>query len=143
MDFISREMQRGEGSDEPSSLFRHEVITFSVIFILFKCFRLKFVEKNIEMKKLTPGRSNLYNGSLEYSYGGYRCLILSRLAISKGFILEHGDSALEAAPAGYDHVIGLSGDQLQHEDIVIYRDHAALPLYLIIYKYKEEEFTFP
>ncbi|CAM9635632.1 unnamed protein product [Ectocarpus sp. 12 AP-2014] len=36
-------------------------------------------------------------------------------------------------PAGYDSVVGEAGGGLNHDELVVYKNEAAIPSYLIVY----------
>ncbi|KIO34826.1 hypothetical protein M407DRAFT_210286 [Tulasnella calospora MUT 4182] len=65
---------------------------------------------------------------------GYRAMLVARIVLGKGFPLKVTTSHLTGPPSGYHSVIGEVGSHLNYDEQVVYKNEAARPAYLIIYK---------
>ncbi|CAM9472315.1 unnamed protein product [Ectocarpus sp. 13 AM-2016] len=63
-----------------------------------------------------------------------RCMFVANVAAGKAF-KTHRTSLQqnECPPAGYDSVVGEVGQGLNYDELVVYKDEAALPTHLIVY----------
>eukprot|EP01118_Nematostelium_gracile_P012878 TRINITY_DN4780_c0_g1_i1.p1 TRINITY_DN4780_c0_g1~~TRINITY_DN4780_c0_g1_i1.p1 ORF type:complete len:469 (+),score=54.30 TRINITY_DN4780_c0_g1_i1:62-1468(+) len=82
----------------------------------------------------TSSKSNDYNDGTRVGLGGkHKAMFLCRVAIGKGHKATSNMQSLQAAPPGFDSVLGEVGGVLNHDEVVVYNEGAILPLYLIIY----------
>ncbi|KAG8954505.1 hypothetical protein FRC04_011833 [Tulasnella sp. 424] len=65
---------------------------------------------------------------------GYRALLVAQVILGKPYPLKVTTSNLIGPPKGYNSVIGEVGSHLNYDEQVVYKDEAALPVYLVVYK---------
>ncbi|CAG8481935.1 15687_t:CDS:2 [Cetraspora pellucida] len=86
----------------------------------------------------TSSKSDDYNdGSLKDFYGvSYKVMILNKVVVGKGHPLTVDNMTLTAPPPGYDSVLGEPSQtgNLNYDEVVVYREEASIPQYLIVYK---------
>ncbi|KDQ55822.1 hypothetical protein JAAARDRAFT_59795 [Jaapia argillacea MUCL 33604] len=81
--------------------------------------------------------SSTSSKSNDYSRNGasstFKALLLNKVVVGRGIQMEHDDTSLTAPPAGYDSVLGEVGKRLNYDELIVYKDEAILPSYLVIY----------
>ncbi|CAG8591629.1 32356_t:CDS:2 [Gigaspora margarita] len=86
----------------------------------------------------TSSKSDDYNdGSLKDFYGvSYKVMLLNKVVVGKGHPLTVDNMTLTAPPMGYDSVLGepSTTGNLNYDEVVVYREEASIPQYLIVYK---------
>ncbi|CAG8504751.1 5742_t:CDS:2 [Acaulospora morrowiae] len=86
----------------------------------------------------TSSKSDDYNeGSLKNHYGtNYKVMILNKVVVGKGYPLTRDNMTLTSPPPGYNSVLGEPSDtgNLNYDEVVVYREEASIPQYLIVYK---------
>ncbi|CAM9848754.1 unnamed protein product [Pylaiella littoralis] len=63
-----------------------------------------------------------------------RCMFVANVAAGKAHTTKDRDLPIKMCPpAGYDSVVGEVGQGLNYDELVVYKDEAALPTHLIVY----------
>mmetsp|Transcript_14240 Transcript_14240/g.19845 ORF Transcript_14240/g.19845 Transcript_14240/m.19845 type:complete len:409 (-) Transcript_14240:21-1247(-) len=84
----------------------------------------------------TSSKSDDYNNGTSTGLGsGTKAMFVCRVVVGKGKKLTQSDSTLNAAPTGYDSVLGETGGELNYDEVVVYDEDAVVPSYLIIYQH--------
>eukprot|EP00698_Gefionella_okellyi_P017648 TRINITY_DN519_c0_g1_i1.p1 TRINITY_DN519_c0_g1~~TRINITY_DN519_c0_g1_i1.p1 ORF type:complete len:647 (+),score=165.96 TRINITY_DN519_c0_g1_i1:81-2021(+) len=68
---------------------------------------------------------------LNLPQGATRVLFMAKVVVGKGCKKLQNDVDLEAAPEGYDSVLGEVGQALNYDELVVYRDDAAILRYML------------
>lgn len=61
-------------------------------------------------------------------------MFLAHVVVGRGYKTITDISHLSQPPNGYDSVLGEPGGSLNHDELVVYKNEAALPAYFIIYR---------
>lgn len=83
-------------------------------------------------------KSHDYNVRSEQGLGSrVRSMFLARVVVGKGHIETTGSYSQRVAPNGHDSLIAKAGvtPKVNYDELIIFNDSAALPSYLVIYKY--------
>eukprot|EP00904_Undaria_pinnatifida_P004166 jgi/Undpi1/13750/HiC_scaffold_9.g03403.m1 len=82
------------------------------------------------------GKANDYAQQSEKLWQGkkWRCMFTASVVVGRPFnTTEARLPADMCPPQGYDAVVGEVGSNLNHDEVVVYNDDAAMPTYLIVY----------
>ncbi|TFY64913.1 hypothetical protein EVG20_g5789 [Dentipellis fragilis] len=63
----------------------------------------------------------------------YKAMLLTKVAVGRGFKSLVDMRTLTAPPKGYNSVLGEVGVSLNYDELVVYRSNAIIPVYLVIY----------
>lgn len=61
-------------------------------------------------------------------------ILLNKVVVGKGYKMLSDDTSLAAPPSGFDSVLAEKGGSLNHDELVVYRDDAIRPSYLVLYE---------
>lgn len=98
----------------------------------------RYVWKNINFQRfghgfyLAPNPSKCHDYT--QGYGGYRAMLLCDICPGNKYKQTTNDISLGGPPDGYDSVYGVSGVELNHDEIVVYNPDAVMPRYIIVYQ---------
>ncbi|CAG8581790.1 22451_t:CDS:10, partial [Gigaspora margarita] len=99
--------------------------------------------EKVEAKQLlaaTSSKSDDYNsGSLNILNNiSYKVMFLNKVVVGKGCLLTKDNGKLSSPPTGYDSILGepSTNGSLNYDEIVVFKDEASIPQYLIVYKVK-------
>jgi len=82
----------------------------------------------------TSSKSNDYNGGTNTGLGGnYKAMFVCKVICGKVKKLYEDETSLTQAPNGFDSVVGEVGQDLNYDEVVIYKEEGCIPSYLIIY----------
>lgn len=88
----------------------------------------------------TSSKSDDYNsGSLNILNNvSYKVMFLNKVVVGKGCLLTKNNGKLSSLPTGYDSILGepSTNGSLNYDEIVVFKDEASIPQYLIVYKVK-------
>ncbi|CAH1757966.1 8503_t:CDS:2 [Entrophospora sp. SA101] len=88
----------------------------------------------------TSSKSDDYNeGSLKYFQGSnYKVMILNKVVVGQGYQLTKDNMKLVEPPPGFNSILGEPSKtgNLNYDEVVVYREEASIPQYLIVYKVK-------
>eukprot|EP00698_Gefionella_okellyi_P022195 TRINITY_DN731_c0_g1_i1.p1 TRINITY_DN731_c0_g1~~TRINITY_DN731_c0_g1_i1.p1 ORF type:complete len:684 (-),score=107.90 TRINITY_DN731_c0_g1_i1:64-2115(-) len=110
--------------------------------IIRSSFRVSKAQSNISFARFgagtyftsTSSKCHDYNTKSETGLGaGVRATFMVQVMIGLGCKLTTDNTTLKSAPAGYDSVLGETGDVLNYDELVIYEDGGMLPKYLVVY----------
>ncbi|KNZ77577.1 hypothetical protein J132_05111, partial [Termitomyces sp. J132] len=62
-----------------------------------------------------------------------KAILLNKVVVGNGYKLRTGNSNLKAPPSGFDSVLGETGKDLNYDELVIYRNDAIRPSFLVLY----------
>jgi hypothetical protein len=81
---------------------------------------------------LAPNSSKCH----DYTEGayGYRAMLLCDVLPGRKYNLKTNNEELTGPPPGYDSVYGQIGRKLNYPEIVIYKEQAVMPRYIVVYK---------
>ncbi|RIA97887.1 hypothetical protein C1645_751053 [Glomus cerebriforme] len=86
----------------------------------------------------TSSKSDDYNeGSLvNYMGENYKVMLLNKVVVGKGHALTRDAMTLMSPPDGHDSVLGepSANGNLNYDEVVVYKEAASIPQYLIVYK---------
>ncbi|CAB4408715.1 unnamed protein product [Rhizophagus irregularis] len=86
----------------------------------------------------TSSKSDDYNEGSLITYMGvnYKMMLLNKVVVGKGYALTRDAMTLTSPPDGFDSVLGepSSNGSLNYDEIVVYKEEASIPQYLIIYQ---------
>ena len=82
----------------------------------------------------TSGKSNDYaTGSERLRHGRlWRTLFLAKVAAGTAFRTTEAELDITRPPDGYDSVVGNVGPNLNYDELVVYKEAAALPEFLVV-----------
>ncbi|KAL6061398.1 PARP catalytic domain-containing protein [Balamuthia mandrillaris] len=86
----------------------------------------------------TSSKSHSYNDNSERvgpRGERLRVMFLCKVATGREYVTNNSKN-FNGLPRGYDSVVGVPGNELNHDETVIYNDVAAIPSYLIVYSYR-------
>jgi len=63
-----------------------------------------------------------------------KVIMLNKVVVGKGYKLLKTSMALTAPPAGYDSVLGETGQSLKHDEVIVYKNDAIRPAYVVVYR---------
>ncbi|EIM89674.1 ADP-ribosylation, partial [Stereum hirsutum FP-91666 SS1] len=82
----------------------------------------------------TSSKSDDYAKNLGYATtSNYKTMLLNLVAVGNAFKTYDDMDDLTSPPAGYDAVIGEVGGTLNYDELVVYRNDAIIPAYLVVY----------
>lgn len=61
-------------------------------------------------------------------------MLLNKVIVGKGCKLHKDNETLKAPPRGFDSVLGEKGQDLNHDELVVYTNDAIRPSYLVMYE---------
>jgi hypothetical protein len=66
----------------------------------------------------------------------YKMMLLNKVVVGKGYALTRDAMTLTSPPDGFDSVLGepSSNGSLNYDEVVVYKEEASIPQYLIIYQ---------
>lgn len=64
----------------------------------------------------------------------YRAMLLFEVCTGNKFKRTRQDTKLRAPPQGYDSVYGMTGGELNYEEIILFNPDATLPKFIILYQ---------
>ncbi|CAG8458216.1 9554_t:CDS:2 [Gigaspora rosea] len=64
----------------------------------------------------------------------YKAMLLNKVVVGRAFEMLEENKDMEGSPANYDSVVGEPGEKLNHDELIVYKECACLPRYLIIYE---------
>jgi hypothetical protein len=66
----------------------------------------------------------------------YKMMLLNKVVVGKGYALTRDAMTLTSPPDGYDSVLGepSAAGNLNYDEVVVYKEAASIPQYLIVYK---------
>ncbi|KIO21985.1 hypothetical protein M407DRAFT_217386 [Tulasnella calospora MUT 4182] len=79
----------------------------------------------------TSSKADDYAESAVPSY--YKAMLLAKVIVGRGYKSTQ-DAQMTSPPFGYDSVIGEAGGSLKYDELVVYRDDAIRPSWLIVYQ---------
>ena len=84
---------------------------------------------------LAPHSSKANDYTHEYNCGGvrYRAQLLCDVCPGKKYTLKETDQSLKGPPPGCDCVYGQVGGDLNYPEIVVYKEGAVMPRYIVVY----------
>jgi len=62
-----------------------------------------------------------------------KAILLNKVVVGNGCKLMHDDSKLTAPPQGFDSVLAEAGGSLNYDELVVYRNEAIRPSFLVMY----------
>ncbi|KAI0777848.1 hypothetical protein BC629DRAFT_1582775 [Irpex lacteus] len=62
-----------------------------------------------------------------------KAVLLNKVIVGRGYKMSQVDTTLKAPPAGFDSVLAEKGSQLDDDELVVYRNDAIRPSYLVMY----------
>ncbi|KAG8848564.1 hypothetical protein FRB96_001091 [Tulasnella sp. 330] len=62
-----------------------------------------------------------------------KAMLLTHVVVGKGLKLTRDNTRLTSPPAGYDSVLGETGDSLNYDEVVVYENYAIVPAWLVVY----------
>lgn len=65
---------------------------------------------------------------------GLKAVLLNKVVVGKGYKMKYDADKMTAPPAGYDSVLGEKGGSLNYDEVVVYREDAIRPSYLVMYE---------
>ncbi|CAG8478798.1 28710_t:CDS:10 [Dentiscutata erythropus] len=70
----------------------------------------------------------------------YKVMLLNKVVVGKGYSLTNDNGKLSSPPTGYDSILGepSANGSLNYDEIVVFKDEASIPQYLIVYKGQPE-----
>lgn len=80
----------------------------------------------------TSSKSNDYSSNKKPS--PLKAILLNKVVVGKGYKMLHDDPHLTAPPAGSDSVLAEKGMALNYDELVVYREEAIRPSYLVMYE---------
>jgi len=63
-----------------------------------------------------------------------KVMILTKVVVGKGYKLLRDKPNLTAPPPGYNSVLGETGKSLNHDEVIVYKNDAIRPAYLVVYR---------
>jgi hypothetical protein len=128
--------------DNPANLAFCGSTTCSLCSILQTSFRLAAFGKQTGWGRFGAGiyTSSTSSKSNDYSKGPksspYTAIILTRVVVGRGQKITQDSTTLTGPAQGYDSVLGEvgAGGNLNYDELVVYRDDAVRPSYLVLYK---------
>ena len=81
---------------------------------------------------LAPNSSKCH----DYTHGTdvYRAMLLCEVCPGRKYKCKNQNTTLRAPPEGYDSVYGITGGELNYEEITLFNSNAILPKYIIMYR---------
>ncbi|CAG8700811.1 732_t:CDS:2 [Cetraspora pellucida] len=64
----------------------------------------------------------------------YKAMLLNKVVAGRVLELLEENKNMEGSPSNYDSVVGEPGEKLNYDELVVYKECACLPRYLIIYE---------
>jgi len=84
----------------------------------------------------TSYKSHSYNSGTESALGsGTRAMLVVSVVAGRAYQATSTDSSLTAAPSGYDCVVGSVASMGGMDELIVYKEEAVLPKYIVIYTY--------
>ncbi|KAL1675888.1 hypothetical protein EV122DRAFT_217581 [Schizophyllum commune] len=80
----------------------------------------------------TSSKSNDYSSNKTRS--PLKSILLNKVIVGKGFKMLHDEPTLTSPPAGCDSVLAEKGMALNYDELVVYREDAIRPSYLVMYE---------
>lgn len=81
----------------------------------------------------TSSKSNDYSANLGETQSTCKAVLLTKVVVGKGFKVLHNNTKLTEPPPGYDSLIAEVGGDLNYDELVVYRNEAIKPAYLVVY----------
>ena len=89
----------------------------------------------------TSSKSDDYNESSLKKFQGsnYKVMILNKVVVGQGYQLTKDNMKLTEPPPGFNSILGEPSKtgNLNYDEVVVYREEASIPQYLIVYKVKK------
>ncbi|KAG5642901.1 hypothetical protein DXG03_001908 [Asterophora parasitica] len=64
----------------------------------------------------------------------FTAILLNKVIVGKGYKMTQDSSSMTAPPPGYDSVLAEKGGRLNHDELVVYRNDAIRPSFLVLYE---------
>jgi len=80
----------------------------------------------------TSSKSNDYSSNSDPN-SPWKAILLTKVVVGKGYKMKNDDTTLTSPPAGFDSVLGEVGKSLKYDEVVVYREDAMKPSYLVMY----------
>ncbi|EPS93941.1 hypothetical protein FOMPIDRAFT_93895 [Fomitopsis schrenkii] len=122
----------------------------SLCSIMRASFRVARVGKRYSFKRFGRGIYTTSTSSKANDYAserggsGLKAMLLSEVILGRVSRMTRGDSTLTEPPTGYDSVVGEPGGyhpaagepegELNYDEVIVYKNEAIRPLFLVIYK---------
>ncbi|RIA79234.1 hypothetical protein C1645_841192 [Glomus cerebriforme] len=86
----------------------------------------------------TSSKSDDFNRDSLKHYNGakYKVMFLNKVIVGRAFELSQENRTLTGPPINYDSVVGEPGGLLYYDELVVYKEPACIPQYLIVYEIK-------
>eukprot|EP01118_Nematostelium_gracile_P005495 TRINITY_DN173_c0_g1_i1.p1 TRINITY_DN173_c0_g1~~TRINITY_DN173_c0_g1_i1.p1 ORF type:complete len:345 (+),score=26.71 TRINITY_DN173_c0_g1_i1:90-1124(+) len=103
-------------------------------------FKISLAQTNLSWGRYGKGIYFAQHSSKGHDYNarsettsGTRAIVVSSVLLGNPYRTQHDMSTLTAPPHGYHSVVGVVGPRLNYPEVVVYRNDAVLPRYIIIY----------
>lgn len=81
----------------------------------------------------TSSKSNDYSRNVMVTPSPWKAILLNKVVVGKGYKMKSDNSSLTGPPPGYDSVLGETGVNLNHDELIVYDESAIRPSWLIMY----------
>jgi hypothetical protein len=81
----------------------------------------------------TSSKSNDYSENIGTA-SEWKALLLNKVVVGSGHKLMQDDTSLTEPPPGYDSVLAEVGGALNYDELVVYKNEAVRPSYLVMYE---------
>jgi len=113
--------------------------TCSLCCIIRTSYDLKLFGKNTGFGRFGRGIYTSSTSSKSNDYAKNHCtsnlkaILLNKVVVGKGYKTVRDNRTLTRPPPGYDSVLAETGGTLNYDELVVYRNEAIRPSYLIMY----------
>lgn len=80
----------------------------------------------------TSSKANDYSST--DSSSPLKAILLNKVVVGKGYKILHDNPSMSAPPAGYDSVLAEVGGSLNYDELIVYKNDAVRPSYLVMYE---------
>jgi len=108
--------------------------------IIRTSFSLNYCKRNTGWARFGSGiyLSSTSSKSNDYSKNSgpksrWKAILLATVVVGEGYKMKKDNTTLTSPPPGFDSVIGEVGESLNYDELVVYREDAVKPSYLVMY----------